>query len=162
MRHAMILAAVLLFLLTGCDDSGNEILDEDAAIAGAETQPELGLPEAGEEMPAAGPDTVVDGELAEIPLPTASQPLSPASQEDGVTVQTFSLRASSVEDAIAHFEEVLPPLGWSQIDADASGDDNDDGEQQLQSRWAMGDQELLISAAPLEQDDSQFSLQLSG
>lgn len=159
-----LLALVMVVGLAACDTDTSS--GEQPELAGEVTQPELGIEEAGEAEPAAGtgsgPGALIDGDFAEIPLPTSAEPMNEATTENDVTVQTFMVTASTVTQTLDYFAGELPSLGWEEGSVDTSGNTDTGAPAQAQSAWIKEGQTLLISAAELEQDDVQVSLQLSG
>ncbi len=159
----VLLVLAMLVGLAACD---TDTSGEQPELAGEVTQPELGIEEAGEAEPAAGtgsgPGALVDGDFAEIPLPTSAEPLNAATTENDVTVQTFMVTASTVTQTLDYFSEELPALGWAEGSVDTTGNTDTGAPEQGQSAWTKEGQTLLVSAAELEQDDVQVSLQLSG
>ncbi len=153
----ILLLLVLVLVLGACSDS-SDLGDPD--LAGGVTEPDLGIQEAGEAEPAAGPGALTDGDFAEIPLPTAAQVISEASVIDDVTAQTFIVTADSVNEVIGHFDDVLPPLGWVEGETVQSGNPEPNDVDQLQSSWTMDGMTLLVTAVQMDRD-VQLSLQLS-
>ncbi|MGI9018821.1 MAG: hypothetical protein ACR2HR_17235 [Euzebya sp.] len=162
--HLPALALALLALLLGActaDTSGSQ-----PELAGQETVPELGFQRAGEAQPGAGPGSgpgnLVDGDFAEIPVPTAAEALNESSNEQGVTSQSFSVTSMTLQQVAAHFEDVLPPLGWEPGQTDQSGETASGEPQQLQVTWFKANRTLLIAVAQQGGDSVQMTMQLSG
>lgn len=159
--RSLLIAVLLTALsLTACSSDGADLGNPE--LAGERTEPELGIQEAGEAEPAAGPGALVDGDFAEIPLPTAADAVSEASVIEDVTAQSFIVTADSVNEVIGHFDQELPSLGWILGETVQTGDPSEGDVDQLQSSWTMDGKTLLVTAAQVEGDDVQLSLQLSG
>lgn len=182
-RPTAIAAAVLTLLLalTACSDDG---ADDGAQpqLGGEVTEPEQGIAEAGEaqlapgagvadeaaEGPEAGSQAVgdpafVSGDFGQVPIPTGAEPFNDATVEDDVTVQSFQVTATSVTEVIDFYRGELEMLGWAPGQENASGENADSGQpEQIQATWTKDGQTLLVTAADIDGDDAQLTLQLSG
>ncbi len=180
-RRTLVPLMALGLLLAAC--TSDETVDGvQPQLGGEVTEPEQGIAEAGEAQlaPGAGvadpaddaagaPDVdtdggavFVDGEFAEIPLPTAAEPFGGAETEDDVTVQSFSVTSSSPNEIIEFMTAELTAIGWTQGQVDSSGDTESGRPDQIAATFIRDDQTLLVTAADIGEDDSQLTLQLSG
>ena len=174
-------ALVLLLLLLGC--TGEDVADgAQPQLGGAGTQPEQDIegaweaqlaPGAGgadpqldapeDDQQVVGDPAFVDGDFAQIPLPTTAEPYGDATVEDDVTVQSFEVTATSVNEVIDFYRGALEEQGWVAGQEEATGEQpGSDLPAQIRATWTRDGQTLLITAAGLDEDDSQMTLQLSG
>lgn len=156
MLRSLGLALLVLVAVAGCSDEPD--LGQ-PGLADA-TEPERGFPMAGEAQPGIDGD-LVDGDLAGVPLPSASQPLSPSTVEDDVVTQSYEVTATSPAQVASFFRAELPPLGWDE-GTESVGTPPSEGTQTIQLTWTRDGDTLLVSIADLDGLASQFSLQLSG
>lgn len=135
--HRLLLGAllVLALALTGCNSERNE--------------PEAGP---GEAQPAAG-GGLVQGELANLPIPDAADVAAPAVEEDNRQTVSYEVTQTSSEALMDFYDERLPDLGWEQRD-------RTELPQGHRAEWSIQGFRLLIAAIE-EQDVTTLSLQIT-
>lgn len=149
-RRRLLLALTVssLLALAGCGGGGGGTED------GRDAQPN---PET---------TTFTAEDLQAIPLPAGAEPASRPEDTDDVTTQSFRLPGRTPEEALNHFQTVLPGEGWELADAPSPY-----GTQGYRGEWVRDGTVLEISAGPFMQAGSetaenavvtQFSLVLRG
>ncbi|CAN5221301.1 hypothetical protein BH23ACT9_BH23ACT9_26750 [soil metagenome] len=163
--------AVTALLLAACDGD----LEGEQPDLATQTEPETGLPLAGDAQPAAGSQALVTSEFGEIDLPTGAEPLDEATVENGVTVQNFMVTGASAQQVIDEMRATLQEQGWL-AGEDASTGISGEAVEQAQTAFTRDGQTLLVTVVDTGGDQAgvgttgvdgggvgtQLSLQLSG
>ena len=136
----MVSAAVLLVAVTSCgDDSATQ-------------------PESGGGVPAPDVSSFTSGRFEDVRLPRGATEISERTERDGAIAQSFTLTATSPENAMDFFSRTLPEDGWTVLDEPAAS-----GTDSIAGSWSRDGRRLDVSALlaqGVDDERTQFSLVL--